>query len=84
MVEPGQTVALLGATGAGKSSLVNLIPRFYDVSGGRITIDGVDVRDIDEAALRGAIGVALQEAVLFTGTIRDNIRYGRPDAATTR
>jgi ATP-binding cassette, subfamily B, multidrug efflux pump len=80
-VEPGQTVALLGATGAGKSSLANLIPRFYDVSGGRITIDGVDVRAIDEAALRGAIGVALQESILFTGAIRDNIRYGRPDAS---
>jgi len=80
-VEPGQTVALLGATGAGKSSLANLIPRFYDVSGGRITIDGVDVRAIDEAALHGAIGVALQESILFTGPIRDNIRYGRPDAS---
>jgi ATP-binding cassette subfamily B protein len=74
-------VALLGATGAGKSSLVNLIPRFYDVTGGRVTIDGVDVRAVDEAALHGAIGVALQESVLFSGTIRDNIRYGRPDAS---
>ena len=80
VVEPGQTVALLGATGAGKSSLVNLIPRFYDVTAGRVTIDGVDVRDVDEAALRGTIGIALQESVLFTGTIRDNIRYGRPEA----
>jgi ATP-binding cassette, subfamily B, multidrug efflux pump len=80
-VEPGQTVAILGATGAGKSSLANLIPRFYDVSGGRITIDGIDVRDIDEVALHGAIGVALQESILFTGPIRDNIRYGRPDAS---
>jgi ATP-binding cassette subfamily B protein len=79
--EPGQTVALLGATGAGKSTLVNLIPRFYDVTGGRITLDGVDVRQIDEAALHGAIGVALQESILFTGSIRDNIRYGRPDAS---
>jgi ATP-binding cassette subfamily B protein len=79
-VEPGQTVALLGATGAGKTSLANLIPRFYDVSGGRITIDGVDVRAIDEAALHGAIGIALQESILFTGSVRDNIRYGRPDA----
>jgi ATP-binding cassette subfamily B protein len=79
--EPGQTVALLGATGAGKSSLANLIPRFYDVGGGRITIDGVDVRDIDEAALHSAIGVALQESILFSGSIRDNIRYGRPDAS---
>ena len=80
-VEPGQTVALLGATGAGKSSLVHLIPRFYDVTGGRITIDGVDVRDMDEQALRRTIGVALQESVLFHGTIRDNIAYGRPDAS---
>jgi ATP-binding cassette subfamily B protein len=73
-------VALLGATGSGKSSLLHLVPRFYDVTAGRVTIDGVDVRDVDEAALRGAVGVALQESVLFSGTIRDNIRYGRPDA----
>jgi ATP-binding cassette subfamily B protein len=80
VAEPGQTVAVLGATGSGKSSLINLIPRFYDVTGGRIMLDGVDVRDIDKGALRRNIGVALQESVLFTGTIRDNIRYGRPDA----
>jgi ATP-binding cassette subfamily B protein len=80
VAEPGQTVALLGATGAGKSSLIHLIPRFYDVTEGRVTIDGVDIRDIDETALRGKIGIALQESVLFSGTIRDNIRYGRPDA----
>jgi len=80
VAESGQTVALLGTTGAGKSSLVHLIPRFYDVTGGRVTIDGVDVRDLDQAALRRHIGIALQEAVLFSGTIRDNIRYGRPDA----
>ncbi|MEZ4865443.1 MAG: ABC transporter ATP-binding protein [Caldilineaceae bacterium] len=77
---PGETVALLGATGAGKSSLISLIPRFYDVTGGRVTIDEVDVRDLDEGTLRSQIGFALQESVLFTGTIRDNIRYGRPDA----
>jgi ATP-binding cassette subfamily B protein len=81
VAEPGETVALLGATGAGKSSLVNLIPRFYDVSAGRLTIGGVDVRDVDERALRERIAVSLQEAVLFSGTIRDNIRYGRPDAS---
>jgi ATP-binding cassette subfamily B protein len=78
--EPGQTVAILGATGSGKSSLVNLIPRFYDVTAGRIALDGVDVRDVDKGALRRNIGVALQESILFTGTIRDNIRYGNPDA----
>jgi ATP-binding cassette subfamily B protein len=78
--EPGQTVAVLGATGSGKTTLVNLIPRFYDVSGGAVTVDGVDVRDLDKAVLRRHIGVALQEPVLFSGTIRENIRYGRPDA----
>ena len=81
VAEPGETVAILGATGSGKSSLVHLIPRFYDVSGGRITIDGVDVRELDQHALRSRIGVALQEPILFSGTIRDNIRYGRPDAS---
>lgn len=81
VAEPGQTVALLGATGAGKSSLVHLIPRFYDVAGGRVTIDGVDVRDYAEPELRQGVSVALQESVLFSGAIRDNIRYGRPDAS---
>ncbi len=80
-VEPGQTLAILGATGAGKSTLVHLIPRFYDASEGRITIDGVDVREIDQGTLRRGIGVALQESILFTGTVRDNIRYGRPEAS---
>jgi len=80
-VAPGETVALLGATGSGKSSLINLIPRFYDVDDGQVRIDGVDVRDLDEVALRRQIGFALQESVLFTGTIRDNIRYGRPTAS---
>ncbi|MGC8780924.1 MAG: ABC transporter ATP-binding protein [Anaerolineae bacterium] len=80
VAEPGQTVALLGATGSGKSSLVHLIPRFYDVDAGRVTIDGIDVRDIEQSALRSKISIALQESVLFSGTIRDNIRYGRPDA----
>ncbi len=79
--EPGQTVAILGATGSGKSSLVSLIPRFYDPTEGRVLIDGVDVREIDEQALRATIAVALQESVLFTGSIRDNIRYGRPTAS---
>jgi ATP-binding cassette subfamily B multidrug efflux pump len=80
VAEPGQTVALLGTTGAGKSSLVHLIPRFYDVTSGCITVDGRDVRDFDLFTLRREIGIALQETVLFSGSIRDNIRYGRPDA----
>ncbi len=79
--EPGQTVAILGATGSGKSSLVSLIPRFYDPTAGRVLIDGVDVREIDESALRATIAVALQESVLFTGSVRENIRYGRPTAS---
>ena len=78
--EPGQTLALLGTTGAGKTSLVNLIPRFYDTTSGKILIDGKDIRELDQEFLRRNIGVALQEVVLFSGTIRDNIRYGRPDA----
>jgi ATP-binding cassette subfamily B protein len=78
--EPGQTVAILGSTGAGKSSLVNLIPRFYDATSGRVLVDGIDVRDIRQEDLRRSVGVALQETVLFSGTVRDNIRYGRPDA----
>ncbi|NLG29035.1 MAG: ABC transporter ATP-binding protein, partial [Chloroflexi bacterium] len=81
VAEPGERVAILGATGSGKSTLVHLVPRFYDVTGGRITVDGVDVRDLPLATLRGQIGVALQEAVLFSGSVRDNIRYGRPDAS---
>jgi len=81
VAEPGETVAILGATGSGKSTLIHLIPRFYDVTAGRVTFDGVDVRDLTIAALRSHIGVALQEAVLFSGTIRDNIRYGRPEAS---
>jgi len=80
VVEPGETVAILGATGSGKSTLIHLIPRFYDVTGGRVTLDGIDVRDLQLRSLRSEIGIALQEAVLFGGTIRDNIRYGRADA----
>jgi ATP-binding cassette subfamily B multidrug efflux pump len=79
--EPGQIVALLGATGSGKSTLINLIPRFYDVTGGRITIDGLDLREVTVDSLRSHIGVALQEPILFSGTLRDNIRYGKPDAS---
>ena len=81
VAEPGQTVAILGATGSGKSSLTNLIPRFYDVTRGRVTIDGIDVRDVTLESLRSNIGITLQEVILFSGTIRDNIRYGRPEAS---
>ena len=80
VAEPGQEIAILGATGSGKSSLIHLIPRFYDVTEGRVTLDGVDVREIPLDALRAQIGIVLQEAVLFSGSVRDNIRYGRPDA----
>jgi ATP-binding cassette, subfamily B, multidrug efflux pump len=81
VAEPGEQVAVLGATGSGKTTLVNLIPRFYDVHDGRITLDGTDVRDLPLNDLRSRVGMALQEAVLFSGTIRDNIRYGRPEAS---
>ena len=79
-IEPGETVGFLGATGSGKSSLVNLIPRFYDVTAGRVTIDGVDVRDIPQKQLHKLVGVALQESVLFTGTVRGNILVGNAQA----
>ncbi len=76
-VEPGQTVALVGATGAGKSSLVKLVGRYYDVTAGRIVVDGHDVRDVGLASLRAQMGVVLQETFLFSGSVMDNIRYGR-------
>jgi ATP-binding cassette subfamily B protein len=79
--EPGQTVAILGATGSGKSSLVNLVPRFYDVASGKVTWNGVDVRQVKQHDLLAQVGVVLQETVLFSGTVRDNIRYGRPEAS---
>jgi ATP-binding cassette subfamily B protein len=78
---PGQTVALLGATGSGKTTIINLIPRFYDVSEGRVLIDGHDVRDVTLESLRSNIGIVLQETTLFSGTIRENIAFGRPDAS---
>jgi len=81
VAEPGQTVAVVGTTGSGKSTIINLIPRFYDVRGGRVTIDGHDVRDVTLESLRAQIGIVLQETVLFSGTIRDNIAYGMPDAS---
>lgn len=79
-IEPGEQIGFLGATGAGKSALVNLIPRFYDVTEGRITIDGVDVRDYPQEQLRQYVGIALQEAVLFKGDVRFNLKFGAPDA----
>ena len=77
---PGETVAIIGGTGSGKSTLISLIPRFYDVSTGRITVDGVDVRQMDQHDLRNRIGYVPQKALLFTGSISDNIRYGKKDA----
>ena len=79
-IEPGEQIGFLGATGVGKSALVNLIPRFYDVTEGRITIDGVDVRDVPQDNLRQVVGIALQEAVLFQGDLRFNLKFGAPQA----
>lgn len=79
-VARGQTVGIIGGTGSGKSSLARLIPRFYDVTGGAVRVDGVDVRDYGKAQLRGRIGVVPQKASLFKGTLRDNLRWGKPDA----
>ena len=79
--EPGQTIALLGATGSGKTTIINLLPRFYDPSEGRITIDGHDLRDVKLESLRSKIGIVLQETTLFSGTIRENIAFGKPDAS---
>ncbi|UCC86815.1 MAG: ABC transporter ATP-binding protein [Anaerolineales bacterium] len=79
--EPGQTVAILGATGSGKSTIINLVPRFYDVTSGRVTVDGHDVREVTLDSLRSQIGIVLQETTLFSGTIRENIAYGRPEAS---
>jgi len=81
VAEPGETVAILGATGSGKTTLVNLIPRFYDVTRGRVTIDGIDVRDVTIQSLRENISVSLQEPILFSGTVKENIAYGKPDAS---
>jgi ATP-binding cassette subfamily B protein len=80
-VEPGQTVAIMGGTGSGKSSVINLVPRFYDVTGGHVLIDGVDVRDIAVTTLRGQIGIVPQETFLFSAMLKDNIAFGRPDAS---
>jgi ATP-binding cassette subfamily B protein len=79
-IEPGQTVAILGATGSGKSTLAHLIPRFYDVKAGRLMVDGLDVREIQQQTLRRQVAIVMQEPFLFSGTIAENLRYGRPEA----
>jgi ATP-binding cassette subfamily B protein len=78
--QPGQAVAIVGPTGAGKTTIINLLPRFWDASAGRVTIDGVNVRDVTQESLRRQIGIVLQDAFLFSDTVMNNIRYGRPDA----
>lgn len=80
-IAPGEIVAILGSTGSGKTTLVNLIPRFYDVTAGRILVDGVDIRELSQQSLQQKMGVVLQETVLFSGSVGDNIRYGRPEAS---
>jgi ATP-binding cassette subfamily B protein len=79
--EPGTTVAIVGPTGAGKTTIINLIPRFYDVSGGAVKIDGIDVRDVTQESLRKQIGIVLQDTFLFSTTVMENIRFGRPEAS---
>ena len=83
-IEPGQFVGIVGPTGSGKSTIISLIPRFYDPTGGRIVIDGVDIRDYQLHGLRQQFGFVLQDTVLFRGTVRENIAYGRPDATAAR
>jgi ATP-binding cassette subfamily B protein len=80
-IEPGETVAILGATGAGKSTLINLVPRFYDTTAGKVSIDGMDVRAIRQDSVLAQVGMVPQETILFSGTVRDNIRYGNPQAS---
>ena len=80
-VKKGQMVALVGPTGSGKTSIMNLLNRFYDVTGGSVTFDGVDVRQLDLKSLRDHVGIVLQDSVLFTGTVADNIKFGRPTAS---
>jgi ATP-binding cassette subfamily B protein len=79
-VEPGKTIAIVGPTGAGKTTIINLLPRFWDVSSGRITVDGYDIRDVTLKSLREQIGLVLQDTFLFSDTVANNIRYGRPEA----
>jgi subfamily B ATP-binding cassette protein MsbA len=80
-IAPGEVVALVGPSGAGKTTVASLIPRFWDVDEGRVTLDGIDVREISLFDLRGAVGIVPQEPALFSGTVRDNIAYARPDAS---
>ena len=82
--KPGQVIALLGPTGSGKTTIVNLLPRFYDVTSGRITIDGRDIRAMTIASLRRCMAIVQQDVFLFTGTVRENISYGAPDATQER
>ena len=77
---PGEMIALVGPTGAGKTTIINLLPRFYEITGGSITIDGTDISELEKDHLRRGLGIVLQDAYLFSGTIRDNIAYGKPDA----
>ena len=79
-ISPGSTVALVGPTGAGKTTIVSLVARFYDVTGGRIQIDGYDIRRLEKASYRSQIGLVLQDPFLFSGTVKDNIRYGNLEA----
>ena len=78
--EPGQKIAFVGATGAGKTTITNLINRFYDIADGKIRYDGININKIKKADLRRSLGVVLQEVNLFTGTVMENLRYGNPDA----
>ena len=78
--KPGQTIALVGPTGAGKTTIINLLSRFYDVTGGTISVDGYDIRTVQQASLRRQLGIVLQDTFLFSGTVMDNLRYGRLDA----
>ena len=79
--EPGQTIAIVGPTGAGKTTIINLLPRFYDVTSGAIRIDDVDVRDVTAESIRRQVGVVLQDTFLFSTTVMENVRFGRPDAS---
>ncbi len=83
-IPAGQTVALVGETGAGKSTLAKLVARFYDPQKGRVLVDGHDLRDLDSSALRSRLGIVPQEGFLFSGTIRENVAFGRPDAPPDR